>query len=184
MVLFFSFTLDHIDLLPNSNKDTVLLRRPSIRFRTLTHDKQEQQLLQVYYQPINQKDIFYPGNVPRKLSEKKQALLATSCPDLIQSYVYEESATSILSSSSESDGDDDEDHSIHHRRHHHRLLFYRKGLSFLNTLRRMLGLQLFRDYRYVLIFISQFLFYLFYDLIYLFPGKKKKSNNISFLFFY
>ena len=33
----------------------------------------------------------------------------------------------------------------------------------------MLGLQLFRDYRYVIFFISQFLFYLFYDLIYLFP---------------
>jgi hypothetical protein len=39
----------------------------------------------------------------------------------------------------------------------------------------MLGLQLFRDYRYVLIFISQFLFYLFYDLIYLFPGKTKHN---------
>jgi hypothetical protein len=162
------FDTEHIDLLPISNKESVLLRRPSIRFRTLTTGKQEQHLLQVYYQPINQKDIFYPGNVPIKLSDKKQALIATSCPDLIQSYVYEESATSISSSSSESD---DENGSIHHRHRHHRLFFYRKGLSFLHTLRRMLGLQLFRDYRYVLIFISQFLFYLFYDLIYLFPGK-------------
>lgn len=124
--------------------------------------------MQVYYQPINQKDIFYPGNVPMKLSERKQALSATSCPDLIRSYVYEESATSISSSSSESD---DEDGSGPHRRRRRRLLFYRKSLSFFHTLRRMLGLQLFRDYRYVFIFISQFLFYLFYDLIYLFPGK-------------
>ena len=140
-----------------------MLRRPSFRFRSLAYDKQEQHLLQVYYQPINQKDIFYPGNVPiKKSSDRKQALSATSCPDLIQSYVYEESATSI--SSSEDDEDDP-------TRHHRRLFFYRKGLSFLHTLRRMLGLQLFRDYRYVLIFISQFLFYLFYDLIYLFPGK-------------
>lgn len=160
---------DHNDLLPQSNKETVLPRRPSVRFRTLTQDKQEQHLLQVYYQPINQKDIFYPGNVPRKLSEKKPT--ATSCPDLTQNYVYEESATSISSSSSESssDDDDDDDERGKRRRRHRRLLFYRKGLSFLNTLRRMLGLQLFRDYRYVLIFISQFLFYLFYDLIYLFP---------------
>ncbi|CAF5079677.1 unnamed protein product, partial [Rotaria magnacalcarata] len=74
-------------------------------------------------------------------------------------------ATSISSSSSESE---DADSSILYHRHR-RLLFYRKGLSFLHTLRRMLGLQLFRDYRYVLIFISQFLFYLFYDLIYFFP---------------
>jgi hypothetical protein len=148
------------------NKETVLPRHPSVRFRTLAPDKQEQHLLQVYYQPINQKDIFYPGNVPRKLSENKQILLATSCPDLTQSYFYEESATSISSSSSESDHDVEDDD--HHR--HRRLFFYRKGLSFLHTLRRMLGLQLFRDYRYILIFISQFLFYLFYDLIYLFPG--------------
>ena len=170
ILLLFFFLIDHLDLLPNSNKEPILLRRPSVRFRTLAPDKQEQHLLQVYYQAINQKDIFYPGNVPSKLSEKKQILLATSCPDLTQSYVYEESATSISSSSSESD--DDEDHSTHHR--HHRLLFYRKGLSFLHTLRRMLGLQLFRDYHYVFIFISQFLFYLFYDLIYLFPGKNPK----------
>jgi hypothetical protein len=184
ILFFFVFIKDHVDLLPVSNKETSLPRRPSIRFRTFTLDKQEQHLLQVYYQPINQKDIFYPGNVPRKLSEKKQPILATSCPDLIQSYVYEESATSISSSSSESDNEndddddnDDNDHSIKHRHRHHRLLFYRKGLSFLHTLRRMLGLQLFRDYRYVLIFISQFLFYLFYDLIYLFPGK---TNYFSF----
>ncbi|CAF2516370.1 unnamed protein product [Rotaria sp. Silwood2] len=154
-----------IDLIPISNKETVLSRHPSIRFRSLAPDKQEQHLLQVYYQPINQKDIFYPGNVPRKLSTKPQTLSATSCPDLIQPYFYEESATSISSSSSESD---DENDSIYHHRHR-RLLFYRKGLTFLHTLRRMLGLQLFRDYRYVLIFISQFLFYLCYDLIYLFP---------------
>ena len=102
------YVIDHPDLLPISNKETSLPRRPSVRFRTLAPDKQEQHLLQVYYQPINQKDIFYPGNVPRKLSENKQILLATSCPDLIQSYVYEESATSISSSSSESD-DEDED---------------------------------------------------------------------------
>ncbi|CAF1249131.1 unnamed protein product [Rotaria sordida] len=154
-----------IDLLPMSNKETVLSRHPSIRFRCLALDKQQQHLLQVYYQPINQKDIFYPGNVPKKLSNKSQALSATSCPDLIQPYFYEESATSISSSSSESD---DENGSLHHHRHR-RLLFYRRGLTFLHTLRRMLGLQLFRDYRYVLIFISQFLFYLCYDLIYLFP---------------
>ncbi|CAF1000003.1 unnamed protein product [Adineta ricciae] len=157
---------EHIDLLPIANKDTLAPGRPSVRFRSLATAKQAQHLLQVYYQPINQKDIFYPGNVPIKLSEKKQALSATSCPDLTQSYVYEESATSISSSSSESD---DEDRSGGPRQRRHRLLFYRKGLSFLHTLRRMLGLQLFRDYRYILIFISQFLFYLFYDLIYLFP---------------
>ncbi|CAF1475869.1 unnamed protein product [Adineta steineri] len=161
---------EHIDLAPISNKEITLARRPSVRFRSLAPGQQKQHLLQVYYQPINQKDIFYPGNVPRKLSEKKQALSAISCPDLIQSYVYEESATSISSSSSESDDDEeDENGSGHHRRRRRRLLFYRKGLSFLHTLRRMLGLQLFRDYRYVMIFISQFLFYLFYDLIYLFP---------------
>jgi hypothetical protein len=174
--MFFCFYVEFIDLLPVPNKETVLPRRPSIRFRSLAPAKQEQHLLQVYYQPINQKDIFYPGNVPTKLSEKKPTLLATSCPDLNQSYVYEESATSISSSSEESD---DEDGSRHHRHRRHRLLFYRKGLSFLHTLRRMLGLQLFRDYRYVLIFISQFLFYLFYDLIYLFPGIK-----ISFYFIF
>ena len=183
--VFFIYT-EHIDLVPISNKEAISSRRPSIRFRTLTADKQEQHLLQVYYQPINQKDIFYPGNVPIKLSEKKQALSATSCPDLIKSYVYEESATSISSSSSESD---DENGSIHHRHRHRRLLFYRKSLSFLHTLRHMLGLQLFRDYRYVLIFISQFLSYLFYDLIYLFPSKHEKNKvhffeNFSFSFFY
>ena len=160
--------LEPIDLLPLSNKEILPARRPSIRFRSFAPDKQEQHLLQVYYQPINQKDIFYPGNVPIKSSDKKQqALAATSCPDLIQSYVYEESATSI-----ESSDDDDDDDSI---RDHHRLFFYRKGLSFLHTLRRMLGLQLFRDYRYVLIFFSQFLFYLFYDLVYLFPGKTRAA---------
>ncbi len=124
------------------------------RFLSLPPEKQEKQLLEVYYQPISQKDIFYPGNVPLKSS----GLSRTSCPNLIQSYVYEESATSIS---------DDESDSVHS--HHRRLLFYHKGLSFLHTLRRMLGLQLFRDYRYVIFFISQFLFYLFYDLIYLFP---------------
>ncbi len=170
LCLDFFFKTEHIDLLPISNKEITVARRPSIRFRSLAPAKQEQHLLQVYYQPINQKDIFYPGNVPIKLSDKKQTLSATSCPDLIQAYVYEESATSISSSSSESD---DENGSEYHRHRHHRLLFYRKGLSFLHTLRRMLGLQLFRDYRYVFIFISQFLFYLFYDLIYLFPGKNK-----------
>ncbi|CAF3492141.1 unnamed protein product [Rotaria sp. Silwood1] len=154
-----------IDLIPTSNKENGLSRHPSIRFRSLAPNKQTQHLLQVYYQPINQKDIFYPGNVPRKLPNKPPTLSATSCPDLIQPYFYEESATSITSSSSESE---DENGSIHHHRYH-RLLFYRKGLTFLHTLRRMLGLQLFRDYRYVLIFISQFLFYLCYDLIYLFP---------------
>lgn len=164
---------DHTDLLP---KEMVLPRRPSVRFRTLAPDKQEQHLLQVYYQPINQKDIFYPGNVPSKLSEKKQVLLATSCPDLTQSYVYEESATSISSSSSDDEEEEEEDRAKQPRRRR-RLLFYRKSLSFLHTLRRMLGLQLFRDYHYVLIFISQFLFYLFYDLIYLFPGRAEKENN-------
>lgn len=161
--------IDHVDLLPAATRELPALRRPSVRFRSLPHDKQEQHLLQVYYQPINQKDIFYPGNVPvKKSSDRQQALSATSCPDLIQSYVYEESATSISSS------DDDEDDPVHH---HRRLFFYRKGLSFLHTLRRMLGLQLFRDYRYVFIFISQFLFYLFYDLIYLFPGKRRAQTN-------
>ena len=153
---------------PISNKEAVISRHPSVRFRCLAPDKQEQHLLQVYYQPINQKDIFYPGNVPVKLSNGKQTLWTTSCPDLIQSYVYEETATSISSSSSESDDNDD---NLKHHYRRRRLLFYRKGLSFLHTLRRMLGLQLFRDYRYVLMFISQFLFYLFSDLIYLFPSK-------------
>jgi hypothetical protein len=161
-------SVEHVDLQPLSNKETAGLRRPSVRFRSLALDKQEQHLLQVYYQPINQKDIFYPGNVPIKSSDRKQTLLATSCPDLIQSYVYEESATSISSS------DDDEDDTLHH---HRRLFFYRKSLSFLKTLRRMLGLQLFRDYRYVFMFVSQFLFYFFYDLIYLFPGKKNKKKT-------
>ncbi|CAF1232938.1 unnamed protein product [Adineta steineri] len=124
------------------------------RFYSLSPEQQEKQLLEVYYQPISQKDIFYRGNVP----EKSANLTQTSCPNLIKSYVYEESAASI------SDTDGDSNHN-----HHTRLLFYRKGLSFLNTLRRMLGLHLFHDYRYVIFFISQFLFYLFYDLIYLFP---------------
>lgn len=153
-----------------SNKESCIPGHTAVRFRSLAPAKQEQHLLQVYYQPINQKDIFYPGNVPTKSSAKKQTVSATSCPDLVQSYFYEESATSISSSSSESEDEDDDDSSIHHHRHRH-LLFYRKSLSFFHTLRRMLGLQLFRDYRYVLIFISQFLFYLFYDLIYYFPGK-------------
>lgn len=162
--------IEHVDLVTTANKEAALSRHPSIRFRALAAEKQQQHLLQVYYQPINQKDIFYPGNVPTKSANKKQALSATSCPDLIQSYVYEESATSISSSSSESEEEEGVNTSAHHYRHR-RLLFYRKGLSFLHTLRRMLGLQLFRDYRYTFIFISQFLFYLFYDLIYYFPGK-------------
>ena len=178
VIFLFFDRIDHVDLLPKetaaaaTTTTAILPRRPSVRFRTLAPDKQEQHLLQVYYQPINQKDIFYPGNVPRKLSEKKPVLLATSCPDLTQSYVYEESATSISSSSSDDDDDDEEENKedAKHPRRRRRLLFYRKSLSFLKTLRRMLGLQLFRDYHYVLIFISQFLFYLFYDLIYLFPG--------------
>jgi len=130
------------------------LKHSLSRFLSLSPENQEKQLLEVYYQPISQKDIFYPGNVPLKSSDLSQ----TSCPNLIQSYVYDESTTSIS---------DDEDNSIHS--HHHRLVFYRKGLSFFHTLRRMLGLQLFGDYRYVIFFISQFFFYLFYDLIYLFP---------------
>ncbi|UJR20999.1 hypothetical protein I4U23_024099 [Adineta vaga] len=124
------------------------------RFYSLPHEQQDKQLLEVYYQPISQKDIFYPGDVPVKSSSLTQA----SCPNLIQSYFYEESETIV------SDDDSDSNHSQHH---HH--VFYRKGLTFWNTLRRMLGLQLFRDYRYMIFFISQFLFYLFYDLIYLFP---------------
>lgn len=123
-------------------------------FFSLSPEQQNEQLLEVYYQPISQKDIFYPGNVASKPSN----LSRTSCPNLIQSYVYEESATSI---------EDDETNTVHSK--HRRLLFYHKGLTFFHTLRRMLGLQLFRDYRYVIFFISQFLFYLFYDLIYLFP---------------
>jgi hypothetical protein len=119
---------------------------------------QEKQFLEVYYQPISQKDIFYPGNVPN--------LSRISCPNLIQAYVYEESTS------------ENENDSIHH--HSRRLLFYHKGLSFLHTLRRMLGLQLFRDYRYMLFFISQFSFYLFYDLIYLFPSKFFLHQNFGF----
>ena len=126
------------------------------RFYSLRPEQQEKQLLQVYYQPISQKDIFYRGNVPGKSS----GLAEGSCPNLIQEYVYEESAASI--------SDDDSDSNLSQ---HRRLVFYRKGLSFWNTFRRMLGLQLFRDYRYVIFFVSQFLFYLFYDLIYLFPGE-------------
>ena len=126
------------------------------RFLSLPPEKQEQQLLKIYYQPISQKDIFYPGNVPLKYPDPSQ----NSCPDLIQGYAYDESIASL----SEDDGSNTLH--VHQRR---RLLFYRKGLSFVHTLRRMLGLQLFRDYRYGIFFLSQFLFYLFYDLIYLFP---------------
>lgn len=126
------------------------------RFLSLSPEKQEKQLLQVYYQPLSQKDIFYPGNVPLKPSNQSQA----SCPDLIQDYVYEESIASIS---------EEESNTIHPHQHRRRLLFYRKGLSFVHTFRRMLGLQLFRDYRYAIFFLSQFLFYLFYDLIYIFP---------------
>ncbi|CAF3413442.1 unnamed protein product [Rotaria sp. Silwood1] len=114
----------------------------------------KEQLLEVYYQPISQKDIFYPCNVPLKRSN----LSRRSCPNLLQSYVYEESIASII---------DDNSNSVRNRRP--RLLFYHKGLTFIHTLRRMLGLQLFHDYRYVIFFISQFSFYLFFDLIYLFP---------------
>lgn len=163
--MFLNVSSDNLENAPLTNKETTNLRRPSIRFRSITNEKQEQHLLQVYYQPINQKDIFYPGNVPIKPSDRKKIKAATSCPDLIQSYVYEESETSISSSEDE---DDEENPTNRHRK----IFFYRKGLSFLHTLRRMLGLQLFRDYRYVMIFISQFLFYFFYDLIYLFPGKR------------
>lgn len=123
------------------------------RFLSLSPEKQEQQLLKVYYQPLSQKDIFYPGNVPLKPSNPSQI----SCPDLIQAYVYEESIASIS---------EQESNTLHP---HRRLLFYRKGLSFVHTFRRMLGLQLFRDYRYAIFFLSQFLFHLFYELIYLFP---------------
>lgn len=108
---FFVVVSEHIDLLPLSSKEALVLRRPSVRFRSFVQDKQEQHLLQVYYQPINQKDIFYPGNVPKKSSDRKQAVLATSCPDLIQAYVYEESATSICSSD-EDDANEDEDDPI------------------------------------------------------------------------
>jgi hypothetical protein len=130
-----------------SIEEPALPERRLNRFFSLPPEQQEKQLLEIYYQPISQKDIFYRGNVPLKFSN----LSRTSCPTLIQiqNYVYEESTTSVSD----------------------KLLFYRKGLSFLHTLRRMLGLELFRDYRYIIFFISQFLFYLFYDLIYLFPGK-------------
>ena len=128
-----------------SIEETVLPSHHLNRFLSLPPEQQEKQLLEVYYQPISQKDIFYRGNVRLKVS----SLSRTSCPNLIQNYVYEESTTSVSD----------------------KLLFHRKGLSFLHTLRRMLGLELFRDYRYIIFFISQFLFYLFYDLIYLFPGK-------------
>ncbi|CAF0841835.1 unnamed protein product [Adineta ricciae] len=124
------------------------------RFYSLPPEEQDKQLLEVYYQPISQKDIFYRGDVPLKSSPLTQV----SCPNLIQSYVFEESVTTI------SDGDTDSNHSQHRRQ-----VFFRKGLSFCHTLRRMLGLQLFHDYRYVIFFASQFLFYLFYDLIYIFP---------------
>jgi hypothetical protein len=129
---------------------------PLTRVPLLTREQQQKQLLQVYHQPISQKDIFYRGNVPIKTS----AVSRTSCPDLLHAYVYEESAAGIS-----------DDESVSTQDHSRRYLFYRRGLSFLHTLRRMLGLQLFRDYRYVIFFISQFLFYLFYELIYLFPGK-------------
>ena len=138
-------------------------RQRMTRLFSLPQEIKEKQLLEVYCQPISQKDIFYPGNVPIKSSD----LSRTSCPDLIQSYVYEESATSISNEDDSNPGP------------HRRLLFYRKGLSFLHTLRRMLGLQLFRDYPYVIFFISQFLFYLFYDLLYIFPG-----NYLISLYFY
>lgn len=129
---------------------------PVTRVPLLTREQQQRHLLEVYHQPISQKDIFYRGNVPIKTS----ALSRTSCPDLLRAYVYDESAASIS-----------DDESVSTQDHSRRYLFYRKGLSFLHTLRRMLGLQLFRDYRYVIFFASQFLFYLFYELIYLFPGK-------------
>ena len=129
----------------------------------LAREQLQRHLLEVYNQPISQKDIFYRGNVPIKTS----ALSRTSCPDLLRSYVYEESAAGIS---------DDTTVSTHDRLR--RYMFYRKGLSFLHTLRRMIGLHLFRDYRYVIFFLSQFLFYLFYELIYLFPGE---SSLVAFL---
>ncbi|CAF3951872.1 unnamed protein product [Rotaria magnacalcarata] len=122
--------------------------------------EQDTVLLEVYNQPLSQKDIFYRGNVPSKLGHSSRK----SCPNLLQYYVYEESLATI---SDDDDDDDDAVDSIHS--HHKHMLFYHKGLSFLHTLRRMLGLQLFSDYRYLIFFISQFLFYLFYDLVYLFP---------------
>jgi hypothetical protein len=139
-----------------SRKHSVSTDRSSSihRFLSLSSEEQEEKLLEVYNQPLSQKDIFYPGNVPIK----SPSIARTSCPNLIHSYVYEESVASIS---------DDESDTVY--THHRRLLFYRKGLSFFHTLRRMLGLQLFHDYRYVIFFVSQFLFYLFYDLIYLFP---------------
>ena len=151
--------------LPNSNdktngsKLTTQVSTPApllTRVPLLTREQQQRHLLEVYHQPISQKDIFYRGNVPIKTS----ALSRTSCPDLLRAYVYEESAAGIS-----------DDESVSTQNHSRRYLFYRRGLSFLHTLRRMLGLQLFRDYRYVIFFVSQFLFYLFYELIYLFPGK-------------
>jgi hypothetical protein len=155
-----SYSADDIKELEDEfNENTYREKMPMSRFRRLlrsqtTNDKlsltPEKQLLEIYYQPISQKDIFYRGNVPGKSSSLSQ----TSCPNLIQFYVYQEPAASP-------DNDSDLMHS----------LFYRKCLSFLHTLRRMLGLQLFRDYRYVIFFLSQFLFYFFFDLIYLFPGK-------------
>lgn len=134
----------------------------------------EKQLLEVYNQPLSQKDIFYPGNVPLKSSSVPRK----SCPNLLQSYVYEDSVTSI----SDDDDDDDDTGDFTNKHHHKQVLFYHRGLSFLHTLRRMLGLHLFRDYRYVIFFISQFLFYLFYDLIYLFPGTFIFKSKKYFLF--
>lgn len=144
------------------------------RFYSLSPEEQDKQLLEVYYQPISQKDIFYRGDVP--LKTPSSPLTQVSCPNLIQSYVFEESVTTI------SDDDTDSNHSQHRRQ-----VFFRKGLSFYHTLRRMLGLQLFHDYRYVIFFASQFLFYLFYDLIYIFPGEfesmKTSVQRISFFLF-
>jgi hypothetical protein len=156
-----SYSADDIKELEDEfNENTCREKMPMSRFRRLlrsetTNDKlsltPEKQLLEIYYQPISKKDIFYRGNVPVKSSSLSQ----TSCPNLIQFYVSQEPAAS---------GDDDDSDLVHS-------LFYRKGLLFLHILRRMLGLQLFRDYRYVIFFLSKFLFYFFYDLIYLFPGK-------------
>ncbi|CAF3314726.1 unnamed protein product [Rotaria socialis] len=125
--------------------------------------EQDTELLEVYNQPLSQKDIFYRGNVPSKLGHSSRK----SCPNLLQYYVYEESLATISDDDDDDDDNGDAVDSIHS--HHKHMLFYHKGLSFLHTLRRMLGLQLFCDYRYLIFFISQFLFYLFYDLVYLFP---------------
>ena len=153
-----------IKLRQNSQQhEQIISSKPSLaRFFSLKENKQEEQLLEVYYQPISQKDIFYRGNVPHKPSDTSPL----SCPNLIQSYVYEESNTTIPDDDDDDDTDTDSTHTQHRR-----VIFYQKGLTFLHTLKRMLGLQLFRDYRYIIFFLSQVLFYLFYDLIYIFPGK-------------